>query len=93
MSAVEANDPTEDQVTSRLRTSAYESSAYKFSPWAVTYVNQGRQRPLRKEVGWRTRPQDASPSAFLQGLARRDAPSPGLPVEFSSLRSEGLLIE
>jgi hypothetical protein len=69
MSAVEANDPTEDQVTSRLRTSAYESSAYKFSPWAVTYVNQGRQRPLRKEV--------AHPSPRCQSF--RMPPGPGTP--------------
>jgi putative Mg2+ transporter-C (MgtC) family protein len=63
---VEGDGLTEDELTASLQASGYE-----IRPWAVAYLDQGRQRRLSAELRWRARPQEARSPAFLQGLVRR----------------------
>jgi putative Mg2+ transporter-C (MgtC) family protein len=63
---VDADGPTEDELTAVLKTSGYEIRS-----WAVTFVDQGRQRELSAEVGLRARLQETRSPAFLQSLVQR----------------------
>jgi hypothetical protein len=56
----------EDELTASLQAIGYE-----IRPWAVTFVDQGRQRQLSAEVRWRARPQEAHSPAFLQSLGHQ----------------------
>jgi putative Mg2+ transporter-C (MgtC) family protein len=60
---VEADGPTEDELTASLQASGYE-----IRPWTVAYLDQGRRRQLSVELRWRARPQEARSPSFLQGL-------------------------
>ena len=61
---VDADGPTEGELTASLQASGYE-----IRPWAVTFVDQGRQRQLRAEVRWRARPQEARSHNFFRALS------------------------
>jgi hypothetical protein len=63
---VDADGPTEDELTTSLQASGYE-----IRPWAVTFVDQGRQRQLSAEVRWRACPQEAGSPEFLQSLVHQ----------------------
>jgi putative Mg2+ transporter-C (MgtC) family protein len=58
---VDANGPTEEELTSQL-----QAGGYMISPWGVVSFDQNRQRELRTEVRWRARPHEARSPAFLQ---------------------------
>src|ERR1700744_1903399 len=58
---VDANGPTEKELTSRL-----QAEGYMISPWGVVSSDQNRQRELRTELRWRARPHEAHSPAFLQ---------------------------
>jgi putative Mg2+ transporter-C (MgtC) family protein len=64
--SVDASGPTEDELTASLQASGYETR-----PWAVTFVDQGRQRQLSAEVRWRACPHEARSPEFLQSLVRQ----------------------
>ena len=55
------NGPTEEELTSKL-----QAEGYVISPWGVVSFDQNRQRELRTEVRWRTRPHEVHSPAFLQ---------------------------
>jgi hypothetical protein len=55
-----------DELTASLRANGYE-----IRPWAVTFVDQGRQRQLSAEVRLRARPEEARSPAFLQSLVHQ----------------------
>jgi putative Mg2+ transporter-C (MgtC) family protein len=63
---VDADGPTEDELNAILQASGYEIHL-----WAVTFVDQGRQRELSAEVCWRARLQETRSPAFLQSLVQR----------------------
>jgi putative Mg2+ transporter-C (MgtC) family protein len=63
---VDADGPSEDGLTAILQTSGYEIRL-----WAVTFVDQGRQRELSAEVCWRARLQETRSPAFLQSLVHQ----------------------
>ena len=48
---------------------ACKQADMKIRPWAVTFVDQGRQRQLRAEVRWRARPQEARSHNFFRALS------------------------
>ena len=58
---VDANGPTEEELTSQL-----QAGGYVISPWGVVSFDQNRQRELRTEVRWRARPHEARSPAFLR---------------------------
>lgn len=63
---VEAEGPSPEAVSARLRGGGYEVGA-----WAIAYAEQGRQRRLRAEVRWRACRGEASVPGFLSELARQ----------------------
>jgi putative Mg2+ transporter-C (MgtC) family protein len=63
---VDANGPTEEELTSQLR-----EGGYVIGQWGVVSFDQNRQRELRTEVRWRARPHEARSPAFLQEVVAR----------------------